>query len=196
MPRITDERRESRRAQIMDAALACFARSGYSRTSMTDIIAESGLSAGSIYTHFESKREILTAVAENVLGERMGELVALEGPASPYEVLRRVITGFHAARMTRIVLHIWADATVDDDLRAVAQSAVARIRATVTPLFEKWVSEHPEHLDGGTDAAAWARDMTVVVTGLLPGFVVQHNVFGQRISPESYLAAAGRILPR
>ena len=42
MPKITDAHRESRRDQILDAALACFAERGFQATSMADIIAASG----------------------------------------------------------------------------------------------------------------------------------------------------------
>ena len=74
MPKVSDAHRESRRDQITDAALRSFAAKGFQRTSMADIIAESGLSAGAIYGHFESKQQIAYAVAERVLGNRLGEL--------------------------------------------------------------------------------------------------------------------------
>ena len=47
-----------RRAQIIQAALACFARKGYNNTTMDDIVAESGLSKGSLYWYFKSKDEL------------------------------------------------------------------------------------------------------------------------------------------
>ena len=48
MPRVDDGYLEARRSQIMDAAITCFAREGFHRTTMQDIIAETGLSAGAI----------------------------------------------------------------------------------------------------------------------------------------------------
>src|SRR6185295_9720563 len=64
VPKITEERREERRRQILDAAVACFARKGFHRASMQDIIAASGLSPGSIYCHFKGKEEIIEAIAD------------------------------------------------------------------------------------------------------------------------------------
>ena len=49
MPKVSQEHRDARRAQILRAAAACFERKGYQRTTMADIIRESGLSAGAIY---------------------------------------------------------------------------------------------------------------------------------------------------
>ena len=37
MPRVDDSYLESRRRHIMDAAVACFAREGFHRTTMQDI---------------------------------------------------------------------------------------------------------------------------------------------------------------
>ncbi|MFJ9341987.1 helix-turn-helix domain-containing protein [Streptomyces sp. NPDC101733] len=46
VPRITDERRAANRAQIVAAARRCFSRDGFHQTSMPDIAAEAGVSAG------------------------------------------------------------------------------------------------------------------------------------------------------
>lgn len=40
------------RDQILDAALSLFARQGFARTSMNDIVRESGVSKGGVYWHF------------------------------------------------------------------------------------------------------------------------------------------------
>ena len=50
-----------RRAQIIEAALACFTRKGYTNTAMDDIVAESGLSKGAIHHYFKTKEDILLA---------------------------------------------------------------------------------------------------------------------------------------
>ena len=52
---------DERRAQIMEAALACFTRKGYNNTTMDDIAAESGLSKGSLYWYFKSKEDLFAA---------------------------------------------------------------------------------------------------------------------------------------
>ena len=64
MPRVTDAYREARRRQILDASIECFAREGFHRTSMAQIIAKAGVSAGTIYLYFSSKEEIIEAIAE------------------------------------------------------------------------------------------------------------------------------------
>jgi len=43
----------------MDAAARCFIRLGVSRTTMSDILAEAGVSAGAAYAHFRSKEDLI-----------------------------------------------------------------------------------------------------------------------------------------
>ena len=50
--------RASRRSAILLAARRRFARRGYHRTSIDDIIVEAGIARGTFYLHFESKRAI------------------------------------------------------------------------------------------------------------------------------------------
>ena len=58
MPKISPALGQQRRDQILAAALACFARQGYHATSMDDVVRESGLSVGAIYTYFSSKEDL------------------------------------------------------------------------------------------------------------------------------------------
>lgn len=53
-----------RHAQILNAALACFAKRGFHQTSMHDISAEAGISVGLIYRYFENKEAVISAMAD------------------------------------------------------------------------------------------------------------------------------------
>lgn len=55
---------QERRAQIIQAARACFARQGYHRTTMDDIVRESGLSKGTLYWYFSSKEALFLAILD------------------------------------------------------------------------------------------------------------------------------------
>ena len=52
------------RERIVEAAIACFARSGFHGASMQEICAEAGMSPGALYRHFPSKVSIIAAIAE------------------------------------------------------------------------------------------------------------------------------------
>jgi AcrR family transcriptional regulator len=64
LPKITPAHEQQRRAQILRAAMACFARQGYHATSMDDVVRESGLSVGAIYSYFPSKEDLFLALGD------------------------------------------------------------------------------------------------------------------------------------
>ncbi len=53
-----------RRTQILNAAIACFARCGFHQTSMHDISREAGISVGLIYRYFANKEAVISAMAD------------------------------------------------------------------------------------------------------------------------------------
>ncbi|MGN0708089.1 MAG: TetR/AcrR family transcriptional regulator [Faecalibacterium sp.] len=53
---------KSTRERILEQALALFARSGYSGTSMSEIAAQVGVTKAALYRHFAGKEDILAAI--------------------------------------------------------------------------------------------------------------------------------------
>ena len=83
------ERGQATRAHIIDVAMRLFAAHGYDGTSIEAVLAESGVSRGSLYHHFASKDVLFLAVLEAV-GARISEqtAVALHDARDPVDVLR------------------------------------------------------------------------------------------------------------
>ncbi|HEY3379710.1 MAG TPA: helix-turn-helix domain-containing protein, partial [Armatimonadota bacterium] len=54
-----------RRAEIMQAAIALFARQGFERTTTKEIAAAAGISEGTIYKYFTTKQEILLSFLDS-----------------------------------------------------------------------------------------------------------------------------------
>src|SRR5215207_3423526 len=77
MPRISALQEQHRREQILDAAMSCFARDGYRATSMDDIVRESGLSVGAIYSYFPSKEDLFSAIAAGRVAQQTAYLTEL-----------------------------------------------------------------------------------------------------------------------
>src|SRR5829696_776025 len=67
-----------RRTEILDAAQACFARSGFHRTSMQAICSEAGMSAGNLYRYFPSKEAIIAGIAERDRGAAAASFAAAQ----------------------------------------------------------------------------------------------------------------------
>ena len=81
--RSDQERTLNRRKQVLDAAAACFARSGFHGASMAEISKAAGMSAGHIYNYFASKDAIIAAfVGQNLerVAAILSDLVQQENP--------------------------------------------------------------------------------------------------------------------
>lgn len=61
MPKVSEAHLEQRRNRILQAAVTCFARKGFERTTMADIAAEAGVSDTLAYRYFSGKEEIIDA---------------------------------------------------------------------------------------------------------------------------------------
>jgi AcrR family transcriptional regulator len=69
------ERGRATRAHLVDVATQLFAARGYDGTSIEAVLAEAGVSRGSLYHHFRGKDELFWAVLEGVAA-RIGEELA------------------------------------------------------------------------------------------------------------------------
>jgi hypothetical protein len=61
MPRVSAEHEQAVRDRIIRAATRVFAEHGFHRATMQDIVRESGLSVGAIYTYFKGKSDLILA---------------------------------------------------------------------------------------------------------------------------------------
>ncbi|MCX7680768.1 MAG: TetR/AcrR family transcriptional regulator [Anaerolineae bacterium] len=74
-----ERRIEARKAQILDAAARVFAEKGFHAATTREIAEAADLSEGSIYNYFESKRDLLLAIADRIIRQALEQvLVRLE----------------------------------------------------------------------------------------------------------------------
>jgi AcrR family transcriptional regulator len=66
-----EEIRESKRTQIIDAAVECFAKRGYHAVSISELAEFAGISKGLMYNYFESKDELLRCIFREIMAEMM-----------------------------------------------------------------------------------------------------------------------------
>lgn len=133
MPRLTDATKAARRAQIIEAAIDCFLEHGYTNTSMSDIIKASGLSSGSIYSHFTGKEDILiSAINERI--DYLKELYsALPEGAGPQDILEIIYTNQMVNENFSAMLRI--------RLESLHASEIAKATAEVIPLLHGIVTK-------------------------------------------------------
>jgi AcrR family transcriptional regulator len=123
MPKVSAEYIDNRRQQIVDAAYRCFARKGFHQTTMREIYAEAGLSAGAIYHYFTSKEEIIRSsfIFDYQRGLPMFRQAADD--TDPLHAIARLLDFFYAGLESaaalgadRVNIQGWAEALVNPQL--------------------------------------------------------------------------------
>jgi len=196
MPKVTEEHRLARRAQIVAAARTCVVEQGFHKTTMADVIRESGLSAGAVYGYFKSKEEIVAAIAEEALGtvdELFEKILTTERPLTPLAAMQAalehavVIAERPGGDVTRVAVQAWAEALHNPDILAIAGSKYHQLRDH----FEDVVRR--AQADGTVDPDTDPRYIAQVMFGMLPGFVLQRLLIGD-VTPETYTAGLKALL--
>lgn len=192
MPKVSDAYREARRDEIARAAIRRLSTQGFSGTSMADIIDESGLSAGAIYSHFASKAEIAQHAARMVVGTQSDELVALarrsDPPLGPVEIISFVLDTTKLLGIQRtMLLQVWAEATVDPQIRVILDETVGKLRGAYGEAIEPWLRVRGRQTD-----AQSIRALADTMVALTQGFVVNAALFG-RDDPAGYLAGIAEL---
>ncbi len=91
--------RESRRQQIMDAALELFASEGYAHCSIAQLAKHAGISKGLMYNYFESKEALLVALIEEGLDDILSDIdLDHKGILSPGEMEAIIRKSFASIR--------------------------------------------------------------------------------------------------
>src|SRR6185312_7289047 len=135
MPKRSQEYRDARREQILSAAKRCFVRNGFHETSMQDLFAEAGLSAGAVYSYFASKDEVILAIAEENLRDVLALIHTLatdpdrKGIGSTLASVLEMIRRNNAEDdLGPVAVLVWAEALRNPALHQRFQKSLTQLR--------------------------------------------------------------------
>jgi len=200
MPKITEERREARRQQILDAARACVLEHGLEGASMEMIIARSGLSTGAVYRYFKGKDEIIAAAftaAADEIGAAMTAVLTGAASGSPSELAGKLLAAWVGYSLTGagatagldrmpVALHGWSYAQTDPELKATLQAGLKGFRAACVPLIKQWQAE------GVVSASIDPNGLAQLLASIVLGFVAQRSLTGDA-DAEAHAAALAAL---
>jgi AcrR family transcriptional regulator len=193
MPKISDEKRQARQAQILDAATLCFARDGFHRTSMEDIVRESGLSPGAIYCYFRSKQDMVEAISAERHARDQAVLAELASSPNLSEGLDRIARALicmlqepKERQRRKVSIQFWAESLHDAKIRKVAERGLRqRDLLTQTLRDAQQKGELAETLD--------ADSVSRVIFALLQGFILQ-QAWEPALDTTGYVTTAMALL--
>ncbi|WP_327004834.1 TetR/AcrR family transcriptional regulator [Dactylosporangium sp. NBC_01737] len=174
MPKVDDAHLAARRRQILDAAAACFAREGFHRTSVQDIVRESGVSAGLVYRYFTGKDDMIAAIVAERHEQRERRL--REDPVVAYADLLRGLGDPAGRDGLRLALQVWAETVRSAPIRDLVRSGVDRPARHAADLLAGAA------LPPGVDVDAVIRIFIAVYQGLLLQTVLDDTLDHERLA--------------
>ena len=178
--------KDSTKNQILEAALRVFVKSGFSKTTMDDIVNESGLSKGAIYHHYGSKKELFLALIDywenyffkNIINKDLTN-------NNPDELLRDitldVIKAFKSSKHIFLAeLEFWSLSNHDLD-----------VRKKTTELYSKLIVLFRSIISKGVNSGLYKNiDLDVAALSVMTSLqgVIWFSIFEKSdISAEKYL---------
>ena len=141
MPRLTEATKAARRAQIIEAAISCFLEKGYTNTSMSDIIKASGLSSGSIYSHFTGKEDILTTAINERLENVKKLYAALPEGAGPQDILETIHTNQMINENFSAMLRIRLESLHAPEIARATADTMPLLQGIIVKTLTPWAAE-------------------------------------------------------
>jgi AcrR family transcriptional regulator len=144
MAKFTDSQKESRRQEILAAALRCFASNGFHSTVIADIVREAGVSQGTFYLYFKTKDDVIAALADDrgqsdaminaIAGAEADPVVAL---AILFELHGRTLADAKRADERRVIVQGWAEALRNNSIRQRLIANASRVQQQIALLIER-----------------------------------------------------------
>lgn len=138
--------RSERRAQVLRHAKRIFARKGYHRTNVADIIARAGIARGTFYLYFQNKRDLFQVLLEQVVSEitrRILRLKVAAGEPDPVEQLR--------ANLKRVVDYVLAERELVDILLNHSVGFDRELDVRITEFYDRIAAAIKRSLDLGIE---------------------------------------------
>lgn len=168
-PPATDSARTRKR--ILDSARSCFVTHGYDQTTMKNIAAEAGITAGALYHHFTSKQDLFAAAYHRHQVEAFEAFeIAAETSVGTTADLAEKISGIldvagDLHESDRRLAAFIAVATIELHRHPELRELVGDAARTVPRFFDRLLSAYPEAV-AEADRAAVVNMLVAMFNGL------------------------------
>ena len=181
------------RQRIIDAAIACFGRSGFHGASMQEICAEAGMSPGALYRYFPSKVSIIAAITEAEREEHAAFFDRMAEASDPVEELASIgidtlescLSGSRAA----LAAETMAEAIRNPEVRTTFRRNVDEAQASVVAALER--GQERGTVDPALDTEAAAQLIMALGDGL-----ASHQALNPAVNPSRLRPAMQLMLRR
>jgi AcrR family transcriptional regulator len=175
MPRVTPAHGQEVRERIVAAALRVFGDKGFHGATIADVVRESGLSVGAIYTYFKSKDDLFLATCDLASGRGLGELAARLPAGRTVAERLAIAIGFYfdsaegeaavGSGNADFLVQAWAQVEAEPAAGEMLRRRRDQLVMAGTFLLEEGIAQG--ELPAWMDAAAVAHAYTALLDGML-----------------------------
>lgn len=195
MRTVDPQKHAAKKRHITDTAAGLFAEKGFERTTVADICRAAGISTGSLFHYFPTKRAIFREIFEQD-GQDNEEVFAQARTLSPWDGVWLVIDHLSAPALDRavagLVLEVVAQASRDAELSALLTRNEQVLRDELAGLLQRAHDAGQIELPVSAQAAAsWVQGLVdVLFTRLVdPDFDATEQVSTLRLILSRFLRA-------
>jgi AcrR family transcriptional regulator len=196
VPRVSAAHEQEVRDRILAAAARVFADKGYHSSTIADVVRESGLSVGAIYSYFSGKDELIRLTCDQIAARGLDELaVRLANASTTAERLAiairlyvETIDSYDGDPGQVTLVQAWAEADREPGVREMLVGRRERLAGAGQMLLRQGVisGELPATLD--VDA------VTRGLLAMLDGLLLQRIEAGAAYRPADLERRAGAIV--
>ncbi len=173
MPRVSAAHEQEVRDRILAAAARVFAEKGYHSSTIADIVRESGLSVGAIYTYFTGKDELIRLACDGIAARGLDELAVRLAPASTtaerlaiaIRLYIETIDEYDGAPGQLSLVQAWAEADREPGVREMLAGRRERLAGAGQLLLRQGVISG--ELPAWLDVDAVTRGFLALLDGLM-----------------------------
>jgi len=196
LPRVSAAHEQEIRDRILAAAIRVFSEKGYHSSTIADVVRESGLSVGAIYTYFSGKDELIRLSCDQIAARGLEQLAERLAPATTTAERMAIAVGLYIETIDDYdgapgqisLVQAWAEADREPGVREMLSARRERLVGAGRYLIAQGIAsgELPAWLD--VDA------VTRGFLGLLDGLLLQRIEAGSAYRPADLERRAGAFL--
>ena len=173
MPRVSAAHEQEVRDRILAAALRVFSEKGYHNATIADVVRESGLSVGAIYTYFTGKDELIRLSCDQIATRGLDQLAERLAPATSSAERMAIairlyvesIDEYEGAPGQITLLQAWAEADREPVVREMLSARRERLVGAGRYILAQGVASG--ELPSWIDVDAVTRGFLALLDGLM-----------------------------
>lgn len=182
------------RERLMEAATSVFARSGFDRATVDEIVREAGFSKGAFYVHFESKEDLFWAMLKERIAQQQEMFrQAISHERSTEENVRTILSAVFGLVKAD---PLWSSIFMEFAAHAARNEEV---RLRLAKMYERWRELTVEVLEESRRAGRLREDadpkfMATVLIATVEGSVIQSLLAPETVRLEEIIDPLTRAL--